>query len=39
MDFATASTLFLVAFWIYMIATTMRTHRLLKNAYEEQYGL
>lgn len=36
MDFATASTLFLVAFWIYMIVNGMRTLRQLKNAYEEQ---
>jgi hypothetical protein len=36
MDIDTIATVFLLAFWIYMIAVTVRTHRLLKNAWEEQ---
>jgi hypothetical protein len=31
--------IFVILFWLYVITNAVRTHRLLKNAYEEQYGL
>jgi len=31
--------IFLLCFWMYMMALATRTHRQLKNAYEEQYEL
>jgi hypothetical protein len=36
MDYAAATTLFLIAFWIIVFASATRTLRHLKNAYEEQ---
>jgi hypothetical protein len=37
MDIQLIATVGLVVFWLYIIGFTMRTTRLIKNAYEEQY--
>jgi hypothetical protein len=37
MDIQLLATVGLVVFWLYIIGFTMRTTRLIKNAYEEQY--
>jgi hypothetical protein len=39
METETIALLFLLCFWMYVMALAMRTHRLVKNAYEEQYEL
>jgi hypothetical protein len=39
METELVATVFLVMFWLYIIAFTMRTTRLIKNAYDEQYRL
>lgn len=39
MDPETVSLIFILVFWMYLIALATRTHRQLKNAYDEQYNL
>jgi hypothetical protein len=39
METETMALIFLLCFWMYVIALTTRTHRQLKNAWEEQNEL
>jgi hypothetical protein len=39
MDPETASMIFILMFWMYVLGLSVRTHRQIKSAWEEQYEL